>query len=127
MPTAEPSARYMMPHTTETGAIRTAIRMRSAFFRRRSSPSRGSAPIRASNAAPLAIQPIPGRGRFRDEAVARSVTLAERLMGGSRDERPGPLRPARVAARAVAGDRSGLRAGDVNAPRPPPLTQMFGL
>ena len=40
-----------MPHTTDTGRIRTARRTRSAFFWRRSSSSRGSAPIPASRAA----------------------------------------------------------------------------
>ena len=47
-----------------------ASRTRSAFFWRSSSSSPASAPIRASNAARLAIQPARGRGGFGDEPWA---------------------------------------------------------
>src|SRR5262245_26214642 len=49
MPTADPKARYRLPHTTETGRMSTASRTSSDFFWRRSSSSSGSAPTRARN------------------------------------------------------------------------------
>ena len=59
---------------TDTGAISTASRTRSAFFWRSSSSSRGSAPIRPTRAAPLAIRPTRRAGSSgNDEAVVSSV------------------------------------------------------
>ena len=69
MPTGEPKARYTLPHTTDTGRIRTASRTRSAFFWRSSSSSSGSAPIRASRASTVVDPADAGSVRDRDGAV----------------------------------------------------------
>src|SRR5919201_2611704 len=76
MPTGEPSARYRMPHTADTGAIRTASSTRSLFLWRRSSSSPGSAPILASHAVPAAIRPTPSWERDPETSTVASSPAA---------------------------------------------------
>ncbi len=102
MPTAEPKARYRVPHTAEIGAIRTASRTRSAFFWRRSSSSPGSAPTLASLAATFAIQPSPVRAGDPDGAVVSSLTSGT-----------GPLV---VSWLPVGSAATGRRTGTVSMP-----------
>src|ERR671911_2424809 len=90
MPTAESRVRYRIPHTTDTGAIRIAIRTRSALLWRRSSSSAASAPILARSVAPLASQPTLGWPRPNEVAVSGASTGASSRFVAGHDKRTRP-------------------------------------
>src|SRR6266508_185980 len=105
MPTGEPKARYTLPHTTETGRIRTASSTRSDFLWRSSWSSSGPTPIRASRAAQLSIQAVMARAR-----VTETRPWFPRSRAGELDEHHGDRLGCRpVAGRLPPSSRAGLQ------------------
>src|SRR6266496_867826 len=105
MPTCEPKARYTLPHTTETGRIRTASSTSSDFLWRTSWSSSGSAPIRESRAAPLSIQEVMAQAR-----ATETRPWSPRSRAGELDEHHGdPLGCRPVAGRLPPSSRAGLQ------------------